>query len=99
MSDHEELPPYNSNERENRKPVKIPVKAIRKHCLECVDGSSKEVELCTAPKCRLYPYRFGKNPFRSPISEEERERRREMGRRHGFKPADGAEENLTEDDG
>lgn len=55
-----------------------PLKAIRKHCLECCGGSRREVELCTAnPKdiagsedpelytsCSLYQYRFGTNPRR-----------------------------------
>jgi hypothetical protein len=36
--------------------------AIRKQCLSCMGGSSREVEVCTAPKCSLYPYRFGKTP-------------------------------------
>ena len=39
-----------------------PLRAIRAHCLDCVCGSYKEVELCTAPKCPLYPFRFGKRP-------------------------------------
>jgi len=34
-------------------------KAIRNQCLECVSNSALEVELCTFPKCSLYPYRFG----------------------------------------
>lgn len=39
-----------------------PLKSIRKFCLECV-GSSNEVKRCSAEKCCLFPYRFGKNPF------------------------------------
>ena len=35
-------------------------KAIRKYCLWCMNGSSKEVELCPYKSCELYPYRFGK---------------------------------------
>jgi len=55
-----------------------PLKAIRKNCLDCCGGSSKEVELCTAnPRdiaasddpdlykgCFLYEFRFGHNPRR-----------------------------------
>ena len=41
-----------------------PVKAIRRKCLDCCCGSSKEVGLCTVVTCSLYPYRFGKNPSR-----------------------------------
>lgn len=51
-----------------------PQKAIRLFCLDCCGGSSNEVKLCTAPNCALYPFRFGKNPFRAKreITEEQR---------------------------
>ena len=42
-----------------------PVKAIREKCLECSRGSSNEVKLCTVTGCALYPFRFGKNPYRA----------------------------------
>lgn len=42
-----------------------PVKAIRKKCLECSGGSSREVERCQIKDCALYPFRFGRNPFRA----------------------------------
>lgn len=35
--------------------------AIRKNCLDCSAGSSKEVALCVIPDCPLYPYRFGED--------------------------------------
>lgn len=41
-----------------------PLKAIREKCIECCCGSSTEVKECTAQNCPIYPYRFGKNPFR-----------------------------------
>ena len=44
-----------------------PMKAIRAKCLDCCCGSSNEVRLCTAEKCPLYVYRFGKNPNRAGI--------------------------------
>ena len=71
-------PLYNEQERENRKPIRSPLKAIRAHCLECVCGSAKEVELCTDPKCWNYPFRFGSNPFRKPPSEKQREQGRRL---------------------
>jgi hypothetical protein len=43
-----------------------PVKAIRAKCLEC-GGSMKEVRLCPAETCPLYPYRMGRNPNRAGI--------------------------------
>ena len=41
-----------------------PVKAIRLKCLDCCNGSSTEVKLCTVEKCPLYPFRDGHNPNR-----------------------------------
>lgn len=46
------------------KNITNPVKAIRAKCLDCCCGSSNEVELCTCADCALYPFRFGKNPYR-----------------------------------
>ena len=34
-------------------------KAIREKCLDCCDGSIKEVDKCTLKRCALYPYRYG----------------------------------------
>lgn len=42
--------------------LRSPLTEIRRHCLECVGGISKEVTLCTSKTCRLYPYRFGEMP-------------------------------------
>lgn len=39
-----------------------PIKAIRKKCLDCCCWSFKEVELCTARLCPLWPFRMGKRP-------------------------------------
>jgi len=44
-----------------------PVKAIKKHCLDCSGGSKKEVRECIITDCPLYPYRMGKNPNRKGI--------------------------------
>ncbi|MAT59750.1 MAG: hypothetical protein CMF23_17390 [Ignavibacteriae bacterium] len=44
-----------------------PVKAIKKHCLECSGNSKKEVRECLINNCPLYPYRMGKNPNRKGI--------------------------------
>jgi hypothetical protein len=52
-----------------------PLKAIREKCIDCSGWSLKEVSLCCMPECSLYPYRFGKSPFRKKrdLSQEERE--------------------------
>lgn len=55
--------------------IKNPVKAIRAYCLSCVGGSSYEVDKCPIPDCHLYPFRYGKNPYRSKreLTEEQKE--------------------------
>ena len=51
-----------------------PLKAIRLKCLDCCNGSSNEVKLCTCEKCPLYPFREGHNPFiaKREYTEEQR---------------------------
>lgn len=58
---------------------KKPLKAIRLKCLDCSGGSWNEVSQCWAEDCPLYPFRFGKNPFRvkREMSEEQKEAARE----------------------
>lgn len=41
-----------------------PVKAIRAKCLDCCGQQANEVKMCPAQDCPLYPFRFGKNPYR-----------------------------------
>ena len=53
------------------------IKAIRLHCLECLGNSYLEVEKCSRPKCPLWPFRFGTNPRIKPLSEDEKEKRRQ----------------------
>ena len=51
-----------------------PVKAIRAFCLECCGGSSYEVKDCTSKECNLYPFRLGRNPYRTKreLTEEQK---------------------------
>lgn len=53
-----------------------PVKAIRLKCLDCSGGSSNEVDKCPVKQCPIWPFRYGRNPFRTrrELSDEERER-------------------------
>jgi len=55
--------------------LKNPVKAIRQFCIDCNGGSLNEVKNCTSPNCALYPFRLGKNPYRTKreMSEEQRQ--------------------------
>ena len=52
-----------------------PIKAIRAYCLGCCNGNSNAVRDCVISECELYPFRFGKNPYRHnsrTYSEEEK---------------------------
>ena len=64
---------------ENTEPASptAPLKAIRLKCLVCSGDSSDEVKKCTLCHCPLHAFRFGKNPFRKPLSEEQRKKRGE----------------------
>lgn len=55
--------------------IKNPTKAIRAFCLECSNGSTSEVKFCPVEKCPLYPFRFGKNPYRQRREMTEEEKR------------------------
>ena len=39
-----------------------PLVAIRNRCLDCGCWRPEEVKLCTAVRCALHPWRFGKRP-------------------------------------
>ena len=56
-----------------------PLKIIRLKCLDCCCGQSEEVKHCTCEDCPLWPYRFGKNPFRKKreMTEEQKDALRE----------------------
>ena len=62
---------------ENTKTQTNPVKVIREKCLDCCCGSANEVKLCTAERCPLHPWRMGKNPYRKPPTDEQRQAARE----------------------
>jgi hypothetical protein len=42
--------------------VLSPLKAVRHFCLDCCCESAKEVELCPANTCPMWPFRFGRYP-------------------------------------
>lgn len=54
--------------------ITSPIKAIRAKCLDCSNDSANEVKLCPVEQCALYPFRFGKNPYRTKreYSEEQK---------------------------
>lgn len=43
--------------------IRNPQTAIRAHCVECMGGQPYYVKDCTCPKCALFPFKLGKNPF------------------------------------
>ena len=49
------------------------LKAIRRKCLDCSGGSLTEIADCLVQQCPLFPFRLGKNPWRAPVSEAQRE--------------------------
>ena len=47
---------------------KIPLKAIRMKCIECMGGDTAQackelIRDCPAPDCPLYDFRLGRNPY------------------------------------
>lgn len=52
-----------------------PVKVIKEYCTDCCGGSFSEVKMCPCPNCQLYPFRLGKNPYRTKreMTEEQKE--------------------------
>lgn len=54
-------------------PTPVP-KAVRRNYLDCCNGSAVEVRHCAVTSCALYPFRFGKNPWRATkvLSDEHR---------------------------
>ena len=54
------------------------LKEIRKYCIECLGGMRNEVEKCSAPKCRLYPFRMGRKPKKNKVLEAPQEERQEI---------------------
>ena len=42
------------------------LKTIRQKCLDCVCFQAKEVELCPSEHCALWPFRFAKDPYKTP---------------------------------
>jgi|HubBroStandDraft_6_1064221.scaffolds.fasta_scaffold786147_2 hypothetical protein len=82
-------------ERETRNPLKMteaqlaeaghercsPMALIRAKCLQCSGDSPTEARYCRVTSCPIWPLRMGKNPWRAPMSEEQRQVRREVARK------------------
>lgn len=46
---------------------RMPVKVFRKFCVQCMNGQTSLIAGCTSTNCKIYPYRFGRNPNRSGV--------------------------------
>ena len=57
---------------------KNPVKAIRLKCRDCTNNQVTEIDGCAVKTCPLYPFRYGRNPYRTKRELSE-ERKVEMG--------------------
>ena len=76
--------------------ITSPAKAIRKYCLECCREMPSEVKMCPATECVLYPFRFGKNPFRKSAGREWTDEAREEQRLKMLKMNEMRKENTVE---
>lgn len=56
------------------------LRAIRAKCLDCCGGSKKDVRECMSEDCKLWVFRFGKNPLRR-VRHYTAEERAEIGAR------------------
>jgi hypothetical protein len=52
-----------------------PLRALRRHCVQCCGGSNKEVALCCSSDCSAWPFRLGRNPWvdARKLSDEQRQ--------------------------
>lgn len=49
-------------------------------CLDCCCNNMEEVKECPCTDCALYPFRFGKNPYRTKreLTDEQKQRMTEV---------------------
>ena len=45
------------------------LKVIRMKCLDCTCDQIKEVQLCPSEDCLNWPFRMGKDPYKTPLSD------------------------------
>lgn len=66
-----------------RNPV---LSAVRAKCLDCA-GTWLEVERCECANCPLWPFRFGRDPWRRRRELTSEQRRQAVERPRGARPA------------
>jgi hypothetical protein len=55
-----------------------PLAALRLRCIDCCGDSVDEVRRCAACACPAWLFRIGINPWRAPLSDAEKVRRRNL---------------------
>jgi hypothetical protein len=62
------------------KEQKVPVKAIREMCIQCMGGRgsrqnyNKLIKECASQDCPVFKFRFGKNPYhKQNLTDEQRQ--------------------------
>lgn len=51
--------------------IESPVRAIRAKCLNCSSFNEAEVRNCIINACPLFPFRMGRNPYRTRTMTDE----------------------------
>jgi len=65
-------------ELEGREYEASPLRAIRLKCMDCCCEQAKEVRQCQCTACAIWPFRMGRNPFRTrELSDEQKDELRE----------------------
>ena len=66
------------------------LKTIRARCMDCCGYQPDEVKLCPAEDCPLWPFRLGKDPYKTPrqLSPAQRDVLSKMNARRGEKTRD-----------
>lgn len=67
-------------ENTDKKIITNPVKVIRAKCIDCMCGQVEEVKRCPCEDCPLWPFRMGKNPYRTKSTREFTPEQREAAR-------------------
>jgi hypothetical protein len=59
-------------------PANDRARGVASRCLDCCAGSAHEVRSSVAVTCPAWPFRLGKAPWRAPLSDAEKHRRRNL---------------------
>ena len=59
---------------DEQKQITSPLRAIKQFCFEYNGSVRGEAEKCTSPKCPLFQFRMGKNPYHTREMSDEQKR-------------------------